>query len=654
MASPEAGGLYAMSLDELLQVEVGIASRQQETVAQAPSAVTVFTQSEIRAMGIDNVYDLLNYVPGFQSTRMVDVVTESQLHTRGMANLNGDVLLMLNGHRLNENSQGRASRFSRYLSTANVKQVEVIRGPGSALYGSHAFLGVVNIITVTGVNEAELHAGANDRLGGYANLARRFGSLDVSASLGYDGDRGETYHRDGDYPVGPQTTMDPRQDLNLSSTITLRDTTLEVAYMRHSDDDFLTFNGVGVDGSTWSDSDTALVNLSHDWRLSEALLVKGGLGFTRQTMSSVGWFGAAHPGQYDYDRLLGPESQNTSYDANLDLTFHLDQASDLLAGLTARHEGTDQLGFNSNYFHIDPTQPGTEANPGNAWYLGGVEHIEEVPSLDSRETYLDNYGVYAQYRRELTTTLKGIAGLRYDSYEVTGSTVNPRLGLIWEADTDLTLKAFWGTAFRSPSLSELYTNSPRSLGNLALQPESIATTELVCQKRLRSVELEGVYFHNQISDTIERSMITVGGTTIQTWDNGSKANYDGLEARVIWDLTQALRLTLTHTHIFSDLGPGTYDDFSSLIANFQVGRWQLNLNGIYRPSIEDDVIDQGDYAVVNGRVSYLLTKTLTLTGKATNLLDQRYQTPESPFSTTGFAAVPNPGLRWLVGLEARW
>lgn len=647
--------LYAMPLDELMQIEVGIASKQPETVRDAPSAVTVFTRNEILAMGIDNVYDLLNFVPGLQSTRLIDIVQQPLLHSRGVGNLSGSVLVMLNGHRLNENSLGTATRFTRVLSTANVKQVEIIRGPGSALYGSNAFLGAINIITLTGENSADLHAGSSGAVGGYANISKTFGAISLDASLSYDDDRGEEYNKGQDYPQGPSTTHDPSQSLNFTSTLSHNRTKLEIAYMRHDDQDFLSFNGVAPTGTAWSESTYSMASLSHDWKLSDTLSLNGGVSFSRHELSAVGWFGPANPAAtppYYEDRLLGPYSQNSAYEANLDMTWRINSTNDLLSGISFRHEGTDTLGHYTNYWN---PYPGMEAQPNHAFYLGGAERIEDVASLDSREHFLDNYGVYTQYRRELTDTWHVTAGLRFDQYDSTGSTTNPRLGLIWDASQDLTLKAFWGTAFRSPSLAELYTNSQRSLGNINLKPESIETTELICQKRFRNTELEMVYFHNHLTDTIERNTNTAPPFNgRQTWDNGGEQNYDGLEARAIWDVLTALRLTLTHTHIFSDLEENTYDDFSSFIVDYHSGRWRLNINGVYRDQQGNGLESQNDYIVTNAKLSYALNKTVTLYSKADNLLDYQYQTVESDVSSTYFDAVPNQGLRWMLGMEAEW
>ncbi len=630
--------LFTMNLDELMDVKLDIASRQPETVRQASSAVTIFTRSEIMAMGIDNVYDLLNYVPGFQTTRSIDVVEEPLIHSRGVGSLTGGVLFMLNGHRLNENSLGRVTRYVRYVSTANVKQVEIIRGPGSALYGSNALLGVVNIITVRGVNEAEIHGGSYDAYGGSLNFSRRWGRVDVDASFLFDRDRGEKYNIQG------QETSDPRQDINFYSSFSLGHSKLDLGYLQHKDEDFITFNGVGVPGSTWSDTEYIMAALSHERQFGENLNVKGGISFSQHRGKSSGWFSAADPPTYSYDVLLGPYSKNSSYEANLDASYTIDTASDLDVGVVYRYAGKDFQGACSNY--ISPTHSLTVID---ANYLGECRLESDIPSLDSREVFLTNYGLYSQYRRQLPANFNAIVGVRFDHYEVSGDDLSPRLGLIWQYQ-DTTVKVFWGTAFRAPTIAELYSDSPRDQGNIDLKPERVETTEVVFQQHLPRVELEGVLFHNTTIDPIDR--VVLG--TIQTWENGSTRNCEGAEARIIWDPLTDVRLYLTHTHIFTNLDSNSYDDFTSFITNYQMGLWQFNANGIYRDQQANGLANQNDYWLVNAKVSYKANAALTVYGKAANLFDYSYDTYESDLSSTAFDNVPNKGLRLVFGMEMKW
>ncbi len=637
-ANEQVADLFDMSLDELMGVKLDIASRRPETMRQAPSAVTVFSRSEIKAMGIDNVYDLLNYVPGFQVTRSIDVVEEALVHSRGVANLNGEVLFMLNGHRLNENSQGRATRFVRYIPTANVKQVEIIRGPGSALYGANALLGVVNIITVSGVNEVGVHGGSYDNHGGYVNLYRKVGGLDIDASFSFDRDRGEKYNISG------AETRDPQQDINFYSSFSFNSTKLDLGYLQHKNQDFISFNGVGDVGTTWADTKYLLAAISHVWQLGSDLKIKGGLSYTRHSIESAGWFKAANPPSYSEDFLLGPYSQNSAYDANLDASYTINPESSLDWGLVYRRAGQDYLGVCTNYL-----SPSHSLTPSDANYLGECLLEKDIPSLDSREVLLTNYGVYSQYRRQLTTHLNLIAGLRFDHYEVSGNATSPRIGLVWQ-HKKTTLKAFWGSAFRVPTIAELYTDSPRSQGNTSLEPQKVETTEIVLQQRIKRFELEGVLFHTKEIDPIER--FVSGG--VQSWQNGSTHNYEGGEARVIWDVCTDLRLYLTHTHIFTNLSPSSYDDFSSAIVNYQTKKWSFNLNGIYRDTQDVALNDQNDYIVVNTKVSYQFNPALLIYGKADNLFDYDYATYESDVSSTAFDSVPNKGLRLVLGMDTKW
>ncbi len=156
--------LLGLSLTDLLNVEVEIASKTKETVADAPSSVTVFTQDEIRNMGISTLYELLNYVPGFQASQDISYSRAERIAARGRSTpASESVLVLIDGHRLNDANSSSATVFSPRIIVENIQQIEIIRGPGSALYGSSAFLGVINIITLTDSNYAALKLGDTDQ-----------------------------------------------------------------------------------------------------------------------------------------------------------------------------------------------------------------------------------------------------------------------------------------------------------------------------------------------------------------------------------------------------------------------------------------------------------------------------------------------------------
>lgn len=127
--SLEDDNLLEMSLEDLMNVEVSVASKSKESLSDAPSSVTVLTGTEIRNMGLHTLEDVLNYVPGFQTTRDIEQGTATRISSRGRASaLSESILFLLNGQRLNDLYTGGVSILNRLIAVDNIKQVEIIRG----------------------------------------------------------------------------------------------------------------------------------------------------------------------------------------------------------------------------------------------------------------------------------------------------------------------------------------------------------------------------------------------------------------------------------------------------------------------------------------------------------------------------------------------
>ena len=147
---------------ENLSVPITVASRSEEELGKAPSMVTVFTRSEIQAMGVRTLEELLNYVPGYQVFSEIENGLQGFISARhSRSALSNTVLVLLDGVRLNNSHTGEATLLTRLISMDQVRQVEIIRGPGSALYGANAFLGVVNIVSEKELSEANIGIGSN-------------------------------------------------------------------------------------------------------------------------------------------------------------------------------------------------------------------------------------------------------------------------------------------------------------------------------------------------------------------------------------------------------------------------------------------------------------------------------------------------------------
>ncbi|MCK9398120.1 MAG: TonB-dependent receptor plug domain-containing protein, partial [Methylobacter sp.] len=123
------------------------ASKMEEHVDKTIATTTIITQDDIAHIGARNLIDVLRLVPGIGITQSQLGVRE--IEVRGVKTLASEkVQVMLNGHPLDHNLQNAGSTWVYDdLPVDTIKRVEVVRGPGSALYGANAFLAVINIIT---------------------------------------------------------------------------------------------------------------------------------------------------------------------------------------------------------------------------------------------------------------------------------------------------------------------------------------------------------------------------------------------------------------------------------------------------------------------------------------------------------------------------
>jgi outer membrane receptor protein involved in Fe transport len=143
--------LTRLSIEELLDVEVYSASKFVQKITEAPSAVTIITAADIKTYGYRTLADVL------RSVRGMDVSydrTYSYLGVRGSGragDYNSRVLLLLDGFRLNDPVYDQASIGTEGVVDVDlIERIEIVRGPGSSIYGSNAVLGVINIITKRG------------------------------------------------------------------------------------------------------------------------------------------------------------------------------------------------------------------------------------------------------------------------------------------------------------------------------------------------------------------------------------------------------------------------------------------------------------------------------------------------------------------------
>jgi outer membrane cobalamin receptor len=136
-----------LSLEDLMKVKITVASRNEQTLRETPGVVTIITGEEIRNSGARDLIDVLRLVPGFDFGQDVEGVIGMGI--RGIWAQEAKVLLQIDGIDMMETSYG-SLQFSGHYPVSNIERIEIIRGPGSVIYGGNASLAVINIITRDG------------------------------------------------------------------------------------------------------------------------------------------------------------------------------------------------------------------------------------------------------------------------------------------------------------------------------------------------------------------------------------------------------------------------------------------------------------------------------------------------------------------------
>ncbi|NTX02012.1 MULTISPECIES: TonB-dependent siderophore receptor [Myxococcus] len=496
---------------------LALATRHEEKVRKVPAIAASFGREQISALGARTVADVLDVVPGLTISR--DVQGFHRTAVRGLRN-DAEVLFLLNGHRLNNFFDGKALMN---LPVENLERIEVIRGPGSALYGAGAFLGVVNIVTDTsdGVRTAVSAGGfpeKDDRLAitvnGHASAGETFGDLRLFADADVWNQTGDSnvIEHDGlddestsqglravEDPAGK--TRDDRFLLNLGggATYAMGDAGRLGASVR-----FLTENRTALMGlfdTVGEDSElkwnVLMADLQWERAIGSSVLLRARAGFDQQSTDRLFQitplnFRTGPDANQLFDKGLRERTRISvrSITGGVDADISLSANNRLSLGAVVEQQSLGDYDYETNYTLDARVRPeGFTAPEGLTDLLGLAD------GAASRRLIV---GFFAQDQWTVIAPLTLTFGVRVDATQlptvdgsgtITGTSfvpsINPRVGLVFSATDALVLKALYGRAFRAPTLQELVERIPdttynqgRFEGNPRLQPSTVDTFEL--------------------------------------------------------------------------------------------------------------------------------------------------------------------------------
>lgn len=627
--------LLTLDLTQLLDVVVTVAAKTEQTVAKAPSSVTVFTRREIDHMGITNLGELLDFVPGFQTFRLGLNGDTQGFQVRGNPMLpvfTRDVLVLVDGRRLNGSHSGGAVLYNPYLNLDNARQVEVIRGPGSALYGSNAFLGVINIVTLDDRNRLLARGGTAERKEMALNGAWRGAGWRGSAFARAAGDQGMGFDGLVDRFGRQGRARDARRGADVDLKIQKGDFEGFLRHTQRWSRGFVDSEYLGDNGINRSESEQSSLAFRYEHIFSDRLSARLSGGYTRSQL-----FFLADVGEYTLQgapERFGLLLENDAVNLEGDLEWRFGKDRRLQAGLTVENTGNTDNAL-------------LETGPdGGIRYLRGAEGFTENRDRDI-------FGLYAQWQQRFLTNWEWVAGVRYDHYSDFGDTLNPRGALLVDLPWKDRLKFLYGQAFRAPNLADLTLNVGNSKGNPDLRPEKVETLELAYVHTAKYGQGIVTLFRNHVTDRIAIEPDASGQFFAY---NQGQLDRTGLEWEVSLKPAPDWLLRATYTHIFEGRERHAPGHFGSLIANRQWGVWNFNLNTTYQgpiPSLEQP----RNTWVANASVRYQWNRRLSLQATGRNLTDQTILDPPeftAPWQgkLQGLSpGIPSRGRHFWVGME---
>jgi outer membrane cobalamin receptor len=630
-----------LSLSDLLSIKIAVASKSEDTLVEAPSSVTVLTQKDIQNLGVQSLQELLNYVAGYQVTRDIMQGDTDRISVRGRSTpLSEYVLVLIDGQRINDLYTGGANIMGRFIALEDVQQVEVIRGPGSAIYGSNAFEGVVNVITGRRANIARIQVGTQDARVGAATLGATSGPVTWTAFIKYFSDRGYEFNNVADVFNRTDSFKDPRSGMDARLSAKIQNLTLHFRQTERHMQDFVTF-GTIQDRSSYETASQTAVNGQYDWKLSDRFSMNAFAGYAQSTWDQVvmnvpkGF--ELTPGVVLQEPLIsGPYIQSYQLFSNVDFSAKIHTTNELmLGGSYEQARLTDVANLSNHDF-------------STLEYTGSIVAYRGAASFNQENTRRIG-SVFVQDKQTIAGFLHLTVGARLDAYSDFGWSLNPRVSAVAGGPWGSTFRVSYATAFRAPTFLELYDrNNPVDFGNPSLKAENIQTIEGSYTQSSKWVSGTVTYYHNAIRDAIVLGAPVVDPINnpgdARQWMNGAdKTTNQGGEVEVLAKPISGLSLRGTLSHLFNATDLPMPANTGSLILNYRLGRLNLNLSGIYRQKYAQ-LPTQDGYVILNANLLVQVVDHLRIQLAGYNLLNTHYQTlsPVMP--------VPNRGATGLLGL----
>jgi len=614
------------------------ASRVATSKVDTPANISVISSEEIADKNYSNVQEVLADTPG---VNILGAGSKGSINGEDQIMINGDtrVLVLIDGRRVNLGSSGKSS--ANWLPPANaIERVEVLKGGGSALYGSDAVGGVINIITKKG---AELGSQVTLKAAGGSWGTEQYG-LTASGSndkgLGVFIAANKERRGNFDYKNQHGDVVEMKNSGYNTEGVNLKlDQTV-------GDDDRITFafEHNNSEGGVPYDTMKGFIETDRFKRLNNNVSLRYDWSETADNSGFVQVYR-----NYQHAKFISiPNDPKNSDFVDETTGFNIQQ----------------NLKFNDT----------NELTIGAEYYKTEVENINYVNGKNS----INNKAIYLEERWQFADSWQLNTGLRYDEHNKYGEEFTPKIALNKKLNEDSNVYLSWGKVFKAPTVDQLYYEggliSDMPSGNPNLNPEKGDVWTLGANTKLSDkTDLSASVYYSEIEDAI----ISDGyGTSNYTYINAKKEKRRGLEISLNHEFDEYVSgyVSYSYMQIKQNMGYGFQRDSKEKPNTYHAGLKYKNAGWTYNAdltAVSGQKVRIGDggsgytdsnYFVLDLGVQYKVKNNLKLFANVYNLTNARYQEVGGMFvdypaynmvfgDNNGEAYYPMPSRSFIIGAE---
>lgn len=566
------------------------ASKSEQSLKEITANIEVITAQELEEKHITTIIDALKTLSNIPMGQSGGIGQQSSFFLRGFSSEN--TVVLIDGIRYNDPTTTKGQSQIEHLMVNDIERIEILKGAQSGIWGANAVAGVINIITKKATEV--LHVGATAEYGSYAttklgaNISQRVGVLSY-------------YFGANQIQTNGFSTLVPK--------------------------------GKNPDEYEDDGYKNKSINAKLNYHLSSLDTLSAQINFI--------------DAKSEYDAYAQPNSKtNEIHQINrlgsIGFEHRLNSEDSIRATYSiSDFDKKDPLGYTKAFMgkHNEGTLQGSYHYAPNSFLVVGGNVLNSKDTVSAKE--LNSKGIFLSNTNRLENWILS-ESIRHDTYDTFNDKTTGKIGAKYHINEDVSIAMNYGTAYRTPSLYELYANY---YGNIDLQPETT-----------KSFDVTGSYKHLSVTyyNNVVDNLIGYDPSTYVNEQVSGKSRFKGLELAYKNTIASDLILDLGYNRLWAKNQNNQYlqrrakDTIRSALDYYGIGKMHLGINAHYIGTRYDDLVQSkqtGRYTLLGAVINYDATKNLSFYLKGDNLTDKLYQ------EVDGYGTA---GRSFYVGLNAQF